>query len=244
MQWLSGWLKEIIVVILIASFADLLLPNKTMQRYVKTVIGLFLLMLLLSPVLRLFQMKWDTDKLMQAIDSQQNTSVFGQNSDTQAVNNMSSLNVILQEGERLKAADDASARTLVEERLAESVRTGVESRFDEQVVQVKVTTAIDKEQKLFVKSVVLLLAAHSSAKEEEGSSIAAIAPILPIAQMTPVAMIDNDEILQSQAAQEAAIQSELDQAQEAENPTAISAFIRDQWQIDPGSIEVKRETTQ
>lgn len=40
MGWLSDWLKSIIMVILLATFVDILLPNQTMQRYVKTVISL------------------------------------------------------------------------------------------------------------------------------------------------------------------------------------------------------------
>ena len=243
MQWLSGWLKEIIVIILIASFADLLLPNKTMQRYVKTVIGLFLLMLLLSPVLRLFQMNWDTDKLLQVINNQQNISVFNLNNTTQAVNTLS-LNAILQEGERLKAADDASARKLVEERLAESLRLGIESHFDEKVIQVTVSTVMDKEQRLIVNHVIVLLAAHSTSKEEENSSIAAMEPIDPITPIAPVTINTIDKAPNSQVAQDAAAQRALKQAYESENVTAITTLIRDQWQIDPSAITVKREEEQ
>ncbi|MBC8079598.1 MAG: stage III sporulation protein AF [Gorillibacterium sp.] len=243
MQWLSGWLKEIVVIILIASFADLLLPSKTMQRYVKTVIGLFLLMLLLSPVLRLFQMNWDTDKLLQVMNNQQNTSVFSQNSNIQAVN-YASLNAILQEGERLKAADDASARKLVEERLAESLRLGIESRFDEQVVQVSVSTAINKDQRLVVKNVTVLLATHSSVKKKQGSSIAAIEPIVPVAQIAPITINTNDEDQYSQVSREAAAEKDIKQTYESENLTAINSLIRDQWQIDPSAIMIKRQKEQ
>ncbi|WP_374019947.1 stage III sporulation protein AF [Paenibacillus thiaminolyticus] len=54
MQWFSQWLKEIIMVILLAAFIDLLLPNRSMQRYVKLMLSLIILLTLLSPVLRLF----------------------------------------------------------------------------------------------------------------------------------------------------------------------------------------------
>lgn len=53
--WLSDWLRDIIAVILLAVLVELLLPNKAMQRYARLVVGLFILLTILSPVLRLFQ---------------------------------------------------------------------------------------------------------------------------------------------------------------------------------------------
>lgn len=53
--WLSDWLRDIIAVILLAVLVELLLPNKAMQRYARLVVGLFILLTLLSPVLRLIQ---------------------------------------------------------------------------------------------------------------------------------------------------------------------------------------------
>ncbi|MHA6483791.1 stage III sporulation protein AF [Paenibacillus sp. strain BS8-2] len=55
MTWLSDWLRDLIAVILLAVLVELLLPNKAMQRYARLVVGLFILLTILSPVLRLFQ---------------------------------------------------------------------------------------------------------------------------------------------------------------------------------------------
>ncbi len=55
MTWLSDWLRDIIAVILLAVLVELLLPNKAMQRYARLVVGLFILLTILSPLLRLFQ---------------------------------------------------------------------------------------------------------------------------------------------------------------------------------------------
>lgn len=62
MSWLSQWLKEIIMIILLAAFIDLLLPNRAMQRYVKLMMSLIILLILLSPVIKLFDAKL-TDEL-------------------------------------------------------------------------------------------------------------------------------------------------------------------------------------
>ncbi|WP_127494369.1 stage III sporulation protein AF [Paenibacillus glycanilyticus] len=53
--WLSDWLKDIIAVIMLAAFVELLLPNKAMLRYARLVIGLLILLTIMSPILRLLQ---------------------------------------------------------------------------------------------------------------------------------------------------------------------------------------------
>lgn len=53
--WLSDWLRDIIAVIMLAVFMELLLPNKSMQRYARLVVGLLVLLTILSPILRLLQ---------------------------------------------------------------------------------------------------------------------------------------------------------------------------------------------
>lgn len=53
MTWLGGWLKELVLIVLLASFVDMILPSRSMERYVKLVLSLLILLTLLSPVVRL-----------------------------------------------------------------------------------------------------------------------------------------------------------------------------------------------
>jgi len=48
---ISAWLKGIILIILFATFMDLLLPSSSMQKYVKLVIGLIIIVTMLTPLL-------------------------------------------------------------------------------------------------------------------------------------------------------------------------------------------------
>lgn len=57
MNWLGQWLKEITMIMLLVTFIDLLLPNRSMQRYVKLMLSLIILLTLLSPVLKLYDIK-------------------------------------------------------------------------------------------------------------------------------------------------------------------------------------------
>lgn len=53
MDWLGGWLKNIIIVVMFAAFVDLILPGKKMQRYARLVLSMLILLALLRPVVSL-----------------------------------------------------------------------------------------------------------------------------------------------------------------------------------------------
>lgn len=65
---LGEWLRQLVVIVLLAVFTDLLLPTKTMQKYVRVVLGLTIIAAMLQPVVPFFQKDW-TQKVTQiAID--------------------------------------------------------------------------------------------------------------------------------------------------------------------------------
>lgn len=55
MAYLGEWIKHIVLIILVATFLDLLLPNTQMRRYIQLVVGLIIIVLILSPILELLQ---------------------------------------------------------------------------------------------------------------------------------------------------------------------------------------------
>ena len=44
MDWLGGWLKSVIMVVLFATFVDLILPGKALERYARLVLSLLILL--------------------------------------------------------------------------------------------------------------------------------------------------------------------------------------------------------
>jgi|GEM_PF-717708 len=48
---ITVWIKSIIFVVLFASFLDLMLPNNRMQRFIKVIMGLFIMLSILNPVI-------------------------------------------------------------------------------------------------------------------------------------------------------------------------------------------------
>ncbi|WP_102345635.1 stage III sporulation protein AF [Bacillus sp. Marseille-P3661] len=54
MEFLYEWITNIILFVLLAIIIDLLLPNSNIQRYTKMVIGLLLIIIILNPILKVF----------------------------------------------------------------------------------------------------------------------------------------------------------------------------------------------
>ncbi|UHA72873.1 stage III sporulation protein AF [Paenibacillus sp. 481] len=122
MDWLTQWLKEIIMVILLAAFIDLLMPNRTMQRYVKLVLSLIILLTLLSPILKLFNEKLTT-QLAQEWGEAADLSAKSAGANAQA-----SLSEIRRQAQMLQQQREAQTFRLAE--------IEMESRMQQQLAQV------------------------------------------------------------------------------------------------------------
>jgi stage III sporulation protein AF len=48
---ISIWLKQVVLLVLLATFIDMLLPNQALSRYVKLVMGLLIILAILNPIL-------------------------------------------------------------------------------------------------------------------------------------------------------------------------------------------------
>ncbi|MCM3617634.1 stage III sporulation protein AF [Sutcliffiella horikoshii] len=59
MSYLTDWITSIILFILLATVVEMLLPNSSMQKYTKLVIGLLLIVVILTPILKLLSTDMD-----------------------------------------------------------------------------------------------------------------------------------------------------------------------------------------
>jgi stage III sporulation protein AF len=185
MDWLGGWLKTIIMAILIASFVDLLLPNNKMQSYVKTVMSLFILLTLLTPILELFQHKGSVEEMMKAAEQKQSTlkplSSGGQHA------NMASLESITEEANKLKAINVQQSQELLQKQVAEAMTVDLQKQTQLHVDHVQVKTAIDNNGKPSITDVqVSLHEIKAMGKEADSQADRAIAVIAPMQTMQPV----------------------------------------------------------
>ncbi|MCO7126584.1 stage III sporulation protein AF [Sporolactobacillus shoreicorticis] len=69
MSYLINWVSEIVLIVLFAVILELLVPSGAFQKYIKFVIGLVLIVALMDPVIRLFQV--DPSSLLQGLKSEQ-----------------------------------------------------------------------------------------------------------------------------------------------------------------------------
>ncbi|WP_325063432.1 stage III sporulation protein AF [Gracilibacillus salitolerans] len=53
-EYLSGWILQIIIYMILAMIVDLILPSSTLKQYVKLVVGLLLILIILQPLLSIF----------------------------------------------------------------------------------------------------------------------------------------------------------------------------------------------
>lgn len=115
MEFITSWVTNIIVFVLLATVIDMLLPNSAMQKYAKMVIGLLLIAVIISPILKLFQS--DFDDLLQIA-----TSSIDEKTNHQ-VENLTEL-----KKKEIQAVQDA----YILKQMAVDMRTGVEEELMDQ----------------------------------------------------------------------------------------------------------------
>ncbi|MCI0183150.1 MAG: stage III sporulation protein AF [Acidibacillus sp.] len=60
---LSEWLRHLVMIILLAVFLDLILPTTSLQKYVRTVLGLVVMLTMLTPITALIESHFSVDAL-------------------------------------------------------------------------------------------------------------------------------------------------------------------------------------
>lgn len=196
MSWLSDWLKSIIMVILLATFVDILLPNQTMQRYVKTVISLFILLTLLQPLFSLFQKSVSVDQMLgkaqalfqdhsasgtalpafQASSASSQAGGPGQGStwpqaqSQGASGGMQTLGSIQQQAEELKMQQEEKSRRLMQQQIISLMKQNIEQTPAYKVSDIKLETGKDLNGHMQIRSIRVLVAYRPLSNVPKGQS--------------------------------------------------------------------------
>ncbi|NOU99348.1 stage III sporulation protein AF [Paenibacillus planticolens] len=233
MDWLAGWLKTVIMVIMLATFVDLLLPSNTMQRYVKTVMSLFILLTLLTPVLQLFQENWDVDKLLSQAEKQQNDKTMLASGSVESPW-MKSLDVITKDAQKLQAAGQKQSQQMVQTQLAGMMKEDMQKQTDLTVQDVQVAAQIDNNGKpaiVKVRVTLDVIEAKSKSKPADGSkSIAVMEPVKPI-----------DPIRIKATENEATTASPLASEPFEQEVERLKQSITRNWLVEPAHIDIRVE---
>jgi len=173
-DWFSGWLKQIVLIVMLAAFADLLLPNNAMQRYVKTVMALIILLTLLDPLFSLVRHDWNVSGLLASAEKWATEGPAGSKADGNR------LPSIMRDGEKLRQTNLAQAERLSEQRLAEEIRENVERVFGVKLEDVKVRLALDREDNPRIEHVTVTVASDAEPVRDDRNGAQPVKPIEPV----------------------------------------------------------------
>ncbi|MEY8746495.1 stage III sporulation protein AF [Paenibacillus tundrae] len=134
MGWLSNWLQELIMIVLLATFVDMLLPNRSMERYVKLVLSLLILLTLLSPITKLLKSD-PVAELKRAMTVMESPSEGN-----------ATLEQILAQGKRLQMNEQEQSLTWTAKELAKVMKGQIEQSTGERVQSVEVKLLMDTVQ--------------------------------------------------------------------------------------------------
>ena len=170
--WLGDWLRDIIAVVLLAVFIELLIPSKTMLRYIRLVIGLFILLTIMSPILRLFQgdIQAKLDEGMRAW-----TEMSSQKRAT-----MPTLEQIQQKAQQLSEDRDKEAFKLTEKALEQAIHSELEKQTG--TIIASVDAELDWSQHVGKDMPVLtaIMITLKSSEEQSGTDNAAVEAVVPV----------------------------------------------------------------
>mgnify|MGYP001119507336 FL=1 len=63
-SFINSWLKDIVVLFILISIAELIMPKGNLKKYIRLVIGLLIIYTIISPFARLFRLDFSLDKVV------------------------------------------------------------------------------------------------------------------------------------------------------------------------------------
>lgn len=233
MEALSGWLARIVAVVLLAALVDLLLPNKTMQRYVRLVAGLLVLLTVATPVLSLFKSDF-SEKLSADIDA----TKLSYGTDAGALERIEA------DGRKLSEARNEQAAKLATAQLSSEIRAAVEEAGLGTVESVDVSTEPDGAGGMRLSRVELTMDAapagdssDAAGSETDGAPIADVKPVAPVdIRIDPEA----DEGSSSGSADQPAGASAGTDAGDAALASRVAALLQGRFGVAPDQVVVRQ----
>ncbi|WP_164931675.1 stage III sporulation protein AF [Longirhabdus pacifica] len=231
-DWLSEWLREIIIIILIASFVELILPNKSMQRYTKVTISLFIILTILSPIISFIQSDFNVEQLF---SEQSINNVWDENV---GENEMPSLAEVMEQGNDLRTKQETLTAKWIEQQIAEEMNTQlieVVKPWSVKDIMVKIDSQSEEEVvQSAITNVEVHLHAQEETPEEVSSGIAVVAPVKEVEEITIEFHSVNLEDLKQQESTK--VQQEDEQFKAIKNE--VKALFYEQWGVNEDDIVI------
>ncbi|WP_051250775.1 stage III sporulation protein AF [Paenibacillus harenae] len=242
--WLSDWLRDIIAVILLAVFVELLLPNKAMQRYARLVVGLFILLTILSPILKLLQ----TD-ISAKLD--EGMGLWSEAAMTRKVP-MADLSQIQRDAEQLSGKRTQEAAKLAERTLEASIKSELVERAKAPVDKVDAVLKWVEQSGSRTPSIHQVIVTLTAADSGGGSRTDAspVEEVQPVSVAINIEEADGDEPLPGKKHNEPSGETEETMARSMEEgqwteadpstASAVRGVIEQGWGVNADRIVVRR----
>lgn len=155
MGFLTEWIMNIVVFILLAMIVDMLLPNSNMKKYTKMVIGLLLIAIILTPLLNVVSKDFD--------------QIFTSLTDKSFINNSEIENSIEMKKKEIQASQAAYTLKYTENQLKKDVEEELIERFGKNIQSIEIKEADEsKEHNNQIEKVIVYL---EEAKDKEAVSV-------------------------------------------------------------------------
>lgn len=185
---LGVWLRQVVAAVLLAALIDLLLPNRTMQRYVRLVAGLFILLTLASPLLH--WIKGDMDAKLTAGIRWAEREPYDTPGEDQG-----ELASIMADARRISEGRTEQAAKLAAVGLEAQIKAAIEQEEGAAVDRVDVQASLLQDGTLEVGEVTVRMKSKSTENREAGGSspIAEVDPVAPVSVDIAVGTLTQDE---------------------------------------------------
>ncbi|MDD2400703.1 MAG: stage III sporulation protein AF [Clostridia bacterium] len=120
MNVLIDMVRNVVVIILLTTFLDMILPSNSMQRFIKVIMGLFVLVSLLNPIINIISEDKDFETF------------------TWQYNNLSKNNSVLEQSKKLQEVNEKLLRQNYKQRIEGQMKTLVQLIKDVNKVEVQV----------------------------------------------------------------------------------------------------------
>lgn len=241
MSWLNEWMREVIMVVLLATFVDLILPSRSMERYVKLVLSLLILLTLLQPIIKLFTDRPEM-KLSEAFQTQDmNSANFTNGKET-------TLQQILSKAEELKHQQLNQSLQWAGEEVARQMKQQIQEQTGTQIQEVQVQLSLlpatneDEQATPSIASVEVVLQEETQDLQEQWDSDGnpsqqiAITPIAPVQVEVKVEPVETKGKSSEESNSDKSSNATL--ASNDEKTVDIVKLLSKQWNIHSEQIQI------
>lgn len=251
MTWLGGWLRELILVVLMAAFVEMLLPGKSMERYARLVLSLLVLLTMLNPIISLLKGDAAAELKLALVQQDRDGGLLdgsGQGTD--------SLEKILADGRMLAAGAREQSLQLAAEEVAGQMREQIAGSTGVQGVKVTVRLGMGKvpgsgssEEVPVISAVNVFIpeaVAEADSRESPASDSPAepiiIQPVEPVQVNVGEGVTGTEQSGNGEQESTAATGNSL-QEQAAAQAEPIFRLLEQNWNLDPDVIHLEIGST-